>query len=234
MTKKRFLLLTVLIFTIGSSFLLSFCSASSEWSQTYGGNADDEANSVIQTSDQGYLLVGYTNSSGSHDAWLVKTDSSGIMQWNKTYGGVNDDEAFSAIETNGGYTIGGWTSSTGAGNPHFWLFKIDKSGNVLIDKTYGEGSTSKAYCLIQTVDGGYVLAGQKTGTDFLVIKTDSNGNTQWEKTYEGPNSNIQHNSIPGIKSIVQTDDNGFVMVGQFSDSSGRLTQLFKIDSSGND
>jgi hypothetical protein len=94
---------------------------------------------LVQTSDGGYALAGYTNSSGagSYDFWLVKTDSAGNALWNKTYGGTNDDEAAALVQTSdGGYALAGYTNSYGAGGFDFWLVKTDvESGLAWIDST---------------------------------------------------------------------------------------------------
>ena len=106
-------------------------SPSIGWHQTYGGTGNEEVHSVIQTSDGGYALAGWTSSFGAseYDFWLVKTDSSGNVQWNKTYGGSGHDEAYSVIQTSdGGYAITGDTWSFGAYD--FWLVKTDEFGVV--------------------------------------------------------------------------------------------------------
>ncbi len=167
---------------------------STYWNKTYGGAGDDEAANVIQTSDGGYAIIGSENSfgAGSYDGWLVKTDSAGVMQWNKTYGGTGDDEASSIVQTSdGGYAIAGYTNTASAsGNFHGWLVKTDASGNMLWNKTYGGTDIEYLYSVAQTNDGGYALAGATTsfgagGTDFWLVKTDSEGNMLWEQTYGG-------------------------------------------------
>src|SRR5208337_5095326 len=92
-------LLAIFITTLCTPF---GAAATTGWSQTYGGSGDDEAYSLIQTSDGGYALAGFTNSSGagSYDFRLVKTNSTGSMTWSQTYGGTGDDEAYSVIQTN--------------------------------------------------------------------------------------------------------------------------------------
>jgi len=98
------------------------------WNQTYGGGKDDWSHTVVQTSDGGYALAGYTNSygAGRRDFWLVKTDSTGNAVWNQTYGGTDDDEAQSVVQTSdGGYALAGSTLSYGAGSSDFWLVKSE-------------------------------------------------------------------------------------------------------------
>ena len=175
----------------GSSTL----GSSAKWNKTYGGMADDEAYSVVQTVDGGYAIVGHTYSFGvgNGDFWLVKTDANGNAQWSKTYGGVNYDHAHSVIQTDdGGYAIAGYTYSYGYGvpaSPDLWLVKIDANGNMEWNKTYG--GTRQDFSdggLVETSDGGYALAGFTYSfgggaSDFWLVKTDSSGNQQWSKTY---------------------------------------------------
>ena len=133
-----------------------------EWNKTYGGANSEVARSVIQTSDGGYLLAGQTQSfgAGGTDFWLVKTDSMGNMEWNKTYGGTKNDIAFSVVETSdGGYVLTGRTNSFGLGIADFWLIKVDSSGDHQWNKTYGGTGVDAARCVVQTSDGGYILAG---------------------------------------------------------------------------
>ena len=103
------------------------------FSKTYGGSDDEQANSVIQTSDGGYAIAGWTDSYGNgyYNFWLVKTDSQGNQQWTQTYGASGDSEAYSVVQTSdGGYALAGFTNSTGAGIYSFWLVKTDSKGNM--------------------------------------------------------------------------------------------------------
>jgi hypothetical protein len=126
-----------------------------------------------------------------HDFWLVKTDSSGNKQWDKTFGGTDWDEAHSVQQTSdGGYILAGETNSYGAGSCDFWLVKTDSNGNKQWDKTFGGIDHDKAVSVQQTSDGGYILAGETYSygagsRDFWLVKTDSNGNKQWDKTFGG-------------------------------------------------
>jgi hypothetical protein len=194
------------------------------WNKTYGGTDGEGAVSVVQTVDGGYALAGSTTSfgAGANDFWLVKTDSAGTMMWNKTYGGTNIDIASSMVQTlDGGYALVGYTRSFGAGNEDFWLVKTDSSGAMQWNKTYGGTSDDPASSLVQTLDGGYALAGDTVsfGTvgvesmisrDFWLVKTDSDGTVQWSKTYGGEG---QDSAI----SLVQTSDGGLALAG-YTDS----------------
>jgi hypothetical protein len=155
-----------------------------QWSHTYGGTGDEDAYNLIQTADLGYALVGQTTSfgAGAQDLYFVKTDSSGNMQWNKTYGGTADEWGHGVIQTsNGQYVIVGTTFSFGAGSGDVWLIWTDVLGNVLQDKLYGGTAGENCWCLIQSDDGGYVIAGmtQSLGAgdwDSWLIKADAAGN----------------------------------------------------------
>jgi len=207
-----------------------------DWTKTYGGLNSESANCVIQTSDGGYALAGYTYSlgAGSSDFWLIKTDASGSVEWNKTYGKGSSETAYSVVQTgDGGYALAGYTGSFGAGGSDFWLIKTDSLGNWQWNKTYGGSGNDFAYSMVQTIDGGYALAGhtQSQGaglSDFWLVKTDSLGNAQWSKTYGGASNDIAH-------SVTRTGDGGYAIAGrtQSFGAGGNDFWLIKTDSLGN-
>lgn len=152
-----------------------------QWDQTYDSSNSDFFNSLVQTADGGYALIGYSNSSNtnSDDYTLIKTNSLGVMEWNKTYGGSNLEEAFSGVQTSdGGYALTG-VKVTDEGYGNAWLIKTDSEGNLLWNQTYGESADSVLYSIIQISDDGYVLAGytnsSSTGQDVWLVRTDQNG-----------------------------------------------------------
>ena len=189
-------------------------SGNVEWNQTYGGVQDDRAYSLVETSDGGYALIGITESfgSGSYDFWLVKTDENGNAEWNKTYGGAGDDIAHSLVVTSdGGYALAGFTHSFGLGFYNFWLVKTDENGNIMWNQTYGERGYNQAYSLIETSDGGFAVAGYTNSydpddDDFLLVKTDSFGNVEWNQTYGGTEYEVAF-------SLIATPDGGYTMAG---------------------
>jgi hypothetical protein len=207
-----------------------------QWSKTYGGWDNDWASALVQTTDGGYALAGATHSfgAGSSDFWLVKTDASGNMQWSKTYGGADTDYASALVQTtDGGYALAGFTNSFGAGSSDFWLVKTDASGNMQWSKTYGGTGDDYAWALVQTTDGGYALAGATdsfgAGRDnFWLVKTDANGNMQWNKAYGGTGDD-------DARALVHTTDGGYALTGYTRSLGASVADfwLVKTDASGN-
>ena len=181
----------------------------------YPSGVDDHARSLTQTSDGGYVLAGHMQPPNDtyHHAYIVKVDASGNMQWNKTYAGAYTDEAHDILQaSDGGYVVAGMTSPTNASN-RFWVFKVDASGNLQWNKTYGGPYNDNAWSLVQTSDGGYAIAGYNASIgDALLVRTDSNGNQIWSKTYGGPGNDTAN-------SVVEASDGGYVLAGS-TDSYG--------------
>jgi hypothetical protein len=207
-----------------------------EWEKTYGGNFEDWGNQIIQTYDNGYILVGNTNSfgAGDFDAWLIKTDELGNNQWMKTYGGSFDDKGGCINHTSdGGYIIAGTTCSYGAGEDDIWLVKIDALGNEQWNKTFGGSDREWSHSILQTSDGGYSIIGgtRSFGAgdwDVWLIKTDSLGNEQWNNTYGGE-------GMDAGGWGEQTSDGGYIITGwtsSFGDINGDVW-LIKTDALGN-
>lgn len=149
------------------------------WNQTYGDLSHNILSTLVQTSDGGYALFGFSSlDSANEDFMTVKTDASGVLEWVKTYGGLNIEEAFSGIQTTDGnyVTVGVTSTSTGIGNA--WMVKTDADGNMLWNQTYGGENESVLYSIVQADDGGYVAVGYTNSSatlDFWMIKTDENG-----------------------------------------------------------
>ena len=221
-------------------------SGTMQWSQHYGGTGQDYATNVVQTSDGGYAVVGYTDSEefasptdSSIYSWLfIRTDSSGNKIWNLTFYEPNaDDRPCAIIQTHpdGGFAIAGRSA---LGGDKFWLLKLDSSGNTQWSQKYwgGPGTSAEPSSLIQTSDGGYAVAGYynpgNDNTDFWLVKTDSSGTPTWNQTYGGQYTDI-------AKCVVQTSDGGYALAGDtylFSGSNGPYNEprflLVKTDSSG--
>ena len=135
------------------------------WTRTYGGSSGEEAFSVQQTSDQGFVIAGYTTSfgAGNQDFYVVRTDASGNTIWARTYGGYEHDYAKCVKETpDGGFIIVGSTASFGAGFTDCYIVRTDASGDTLWTKTYGGYDDERAHSVDLTSDGGYIVGGHTT------------------------------------------------------------------------
>jgi len=239
-----------------------------QWDKRFGGNDYDELYSMHQTFDHGYIFGGLSYSGnngdksqprwGGDDFWVVKTDSQGIKQWDKRFGGTDFDELFSLSQTaDGGYILGGWSSSFISGdktqNPRgtydYWIVRVSPSGAKLWDRRYGGNDYDILYSILQTIDGGFLLSGSTSsgnngditqasagGNDFWIVKCDSLGNKLWDKRFGGSGDDI-------LSSSIQTNDGGYILAGYSnSGAGGDKTQntwgandywIIKIDSAGN-
>ncbi|MCX6353558.1 MAG: C25 family cysteine peptidase [Candidatus Aureabacteria bacterium] len=154
------------------------------WARTFGGSNYDNANSIQQTSDGGYIVAGYTNSygAGDYDFLILKLDSSGNQIWARTLGGSNDEYAFSIQQTSdGGYTMAGFTESYGAGSSGLLILKLDSSGNQTWARSIESSDDDYPSSIQQTSDGGYIAAGETESYgagnhDLIILKLDSSGN----------------------------------------------------------
>ncbi len=231
-----------------------------QWQRCLGGSGYDEANSIRQTADGGYIVAGITNSNdgnvsgnhGSEDFWLVKIDNVGNIQWQKCLGGSSYDEANSIRQTaDGGYIVAGITNSNDGnvsgnhGSEDFWLVKIDNVGNIQWQKCLGGSSYDLAFSVQQTIDEGYIVAGITNSNDgnvsgnhghedFWVVKIDNVGDIKWQKCLGGSNND-------DAISIQQTPDEGYIVAGLTYSNDGDVSGnhgdadswLVKIDCIGN-
>ncbi|WP_422858317.1 hypothetical protein ACOKFD_13025 [Flagellimonas sp. S174] len=213
-----------------------------DWVQSFGGSGEDTAQSIIQTSDGGYAVLGFTNSTDGdlagkslnvNDYWLLKFDVDGNLQWNKTYGGSKDDRGQSVIQTNdGGYAIVGYAMSDdgdGSNNEGFhdnWILRLDASGTILWEKSFGFSGHDHSYDVVQTSDGGFFFSGfldvtssegeGNTGKspyltrhgvgEFWGTRLDANGDLIWRRYFGGTNNDRSF-------GVVEANDGGLVMVG---------------------
>ena len=206
------------------------------WGRSYGGDRPDGGNWVDRTSDGGYIVAGYTVSfgHGHRDIYLIRVDSLGDSLWAKTYGGESSDEAFSVQQTiDKGFIIAGRTYSFGEGMADIYLIKVNRNGDTVWTRTYGGRSTDWSNSVRQTTDGGYIIVGGTYSfgsgfTDVYLIKIDGKGKVVWEKTFGGKSSDVG-------KSIQQTSDGGFIIVGSTWVKDRRNYDLYiiKTDYSGN-
>jgi len=209
------------------------------WSKTYGTVLDERNylgsgnQKIIQLSNGDFVIEGYTNFSGTWKALLIRIDSSGNLLWAKTYGGDKNDWARSVVSTSdGGFVVAGETTSFGAVNSDFLVFKVDSSGNISWARTFGGSGDDWANSVAQTSEGGFIVSGATNSfgvakDDALIIKLSSSGDVQWAKTFGGID-------VDWAFPLIQTSDGGFAVAGETGSFGAGNSDFFitKIDPSG--
>ncbi|MRI00998.1 hypothetical protein GH721_10705 [Kriegella sp. EG-1] len=239
-----------------------------QWSKTYGGSGEDIGQSILQTSDGGYALTGYaqsadgdgSNNEGYHDNWIIRLDNQGAILWEKSFGFSGHDHSYDIIETeDGGLFFAGFLDITAAredgfaekgefltrhGVGEFWGTKLDIDGNVEWRKYFGGTNNDRAYGVVNSLDGGFVMAGFTESTDydvsinrgsydFWVVKVDRDGNFVWERAFGGT-------GIDRAYDIINTSDGGYAITGHTLSDDLDVTKnngesdiwLIKIDGNG--
>ncbi|MBD3581323.1 T9SS type A sorting domain-containing protein [Flavobacterium selenitireducens] len=215
------------------------------WQKSFGGSGIDLLQSIKLTTDGGFLLAGTSNSpksddkkedcKGDNDYWVIKLDAGGGEQWQRTIGGFGSDVLISAIQTkDGGVLLGGTSSSDANGDKSakskgatdIWLVRLDNSGIIKWQRTYGGRHEDELRSMIQSVDGGFLLgaysfsseSGDKISKcngagDFWILKLDDAGEMVWQKTYGGAKDDQ-------LKVVIQTSDGHYIAAGNSVSGSG--------------
>lgn len=214
-------------------------SGTIEWSKLYGGTEDDKGYDITQTADNGFMVVGWTDSydgdvtghhgTNSSDMWVLKLSSSGSIDWNKCYGGTSDDEGAAIAKTQSGdYIIAGTTYSYdgdvsgnhGTYESDFWIIKINSTGTLLNQLCVGGAGYEEGINMIVTADDGCVVAGRTSstdltsigyhgGSDMLVAKITSSITLDWAKCYGG-------SETEEANAVVQLNDGSYAVLGYSS------------------
>ena len=210
-----------------------------EWQKVLKTDRFEHGYSVQQSSDGGYVIVGKTTQiTRLDDIIFIKVDANGNKTYEKTFGGAKYDIGHHIQQTtDSGYVIVGETQSFGTGdvnpwgdtNSDVWVIKIDSSGNVQWNKTYGGNHSQIGHTIEETSDGGYIIVGT-SGIGVYLLKIDTDGNEIWRKIFENEHVNS------GARDVKETSDGGFI-IGGYTDSylysSGSYDGwLIKTDSSG--
>jgi uncharacterized delta-60 repeat protein len=216
-------------------FLVESTAMINSMIRAIGGTNYDDAYSIQQTSDGGYIVAGWTTSfgAGNIDFLIIKLDSSGNIQWSRAIGGTGNDYVYSIQQTSdGGYIVAGYTYSFGTGGDVL-IIKLNSSGTIQWSRAIGGTNEDAAYSIQQTSDGGYIVAGYTKSfgagnDDVLIIKLNSSGNIQWSRAIGGTNEDAAY-------SIQQTSDGGYIVAGytrSFGAGSYYHTLIIKLNSSG--
>jgi hypothetical protein len=222
-------------------------SGALEWEKTLGGSGYDLMSSIEQTADGGYILAGFTNSTdgdittankGIYDLWVLKLNALGTIQWQNTYGGSLVDQAQCISQTNdGGYIITGMSSSNNGdvtgnhGADDSWILKINGSGTIEWQRTFGGGGNEYGYKIRQTTDGGYIFVGinSENGYDYSIAKFNSVGASQWSMLMGGSGfdwaTDIQQSSDGGYIVSGDTDSTNMDVVGNHGATDAWIVKL---------
>ncbi|MCU0347557.1 MAG: hypothetical protein MUC59_11485, partial [Saprospiraceae bacterium] len=233
-----------LLFLIAFSFssILVCSQPIIQWQKSFGGSSDDFVHSIQSVNDGGYIAIGgslsndgdVTGNHGGFDCWVVKLTENGSLQWQKSLGGLNNDVAYSIQQTNdGGYIIAGLSESNDGdvsgnyGDRDYWIIKLSEAGNIQWERNLGGSWGDEAWSIIQTNEGGYIVAGvsdsqdgEVTGNhgneDIWIVKLTELGEVQWQKSFGGSGEDYAN-------SIQQTSDGGYIVAGMSSSYNGDVS-----------
>lgn len=188
------------------------------WANNYGGEGFTHGTFADQTDDGGYIACGYSQPemAGAYKIVALKTDATGNLIWSKKFGGhqFSTYQAYRVHQTtDGGFIICGYAAPEIAGPRAAFLIKTDAVGDTLWTRAYPGNRDSFGYCVEQTSDGGYIMSGQARDSldvdimDVLLVKTNTEGDTLWTRTFGGANEEIGY-------AVKQTPDGGYVVAGQ--------------------
>ena len=234
--KRALIVGLIYLLIISSVLAKNVTTSDDGWMRTFGGAGEDVGTSVQETNDGGYIITGSTTSHKKNIAyswlikasrigeiWLIKTDPEGNSIWEKTFGGLGKDIGFAVEQTkDDGYIVAGATKPQMIGDYDIWLIKTDSEGDLKWDTIFGGRGNDWPNAIQETTAGGYIITG---GTEsygaginnaFLVktplnanlwlIKTDSEGNSVWDRTFGGP-------GFDEGSSIQETADGGYIITG---------------------
>jgi hypothetical protein len=221
-------------------------TGSIEWQKTLGGSSGDNlsTSTIIQVRDGGFIVGGTTYSTngdvsfnhGAGDAWVVKLTPAGTIVWEKTFGGSGYESLTSIVETkDSNYVFAGTATSNNGdvsgthGNIDIWVAKINKTGTLQWQKAIGGSNGEYSAKIIQANDGGYTIVGNTGSTDgdvtynrgqgdLWVVKLNSTGNLDWQKTYGGSNADYGF-------WITQQADNTYVISGSTESLDGDVASF---------
>jgi gliding motility-associated-like protein len=206
-----------------------------QWQKCLGGINDEDAWSVKQVADGGYIVGGRSKSNegdvtgnhGNEDYWIVKLTNTGGIEWQKSLGGSNIDWANSVLQaTDGGYIVGGSSRSadgnisahhSNSGWEDYWIVKLSSTGTLEWEKSLGGNYNDMAFSVAHTPDGGYIIAGYSESIDgditchtinedYWIVKINNTGNIQWQKVVGGK-------SVDKAYSVAPAPDGGYIVTG---------------------
>jgi hypothetical protein len=204
-----------------------------QWERSYGASATWEVGyDIRQTVDGGYIIAGthLQAGAGARDVVMVKIAQDGAIEWQKTYGGTADDYGYSVVQTkDGGYAVGGYTQSVGAGRQDMLVMKTSATGAVLWARALGGSDRDFGYSVAEDANGNIIVGGYarsfgEVNGDVLVAKFDENGNSNWVKTFG--------NSTFDFANHLTTLPNGDIVVAGATSGDKTNATFIRLNASG--
>jgi hypothetical protein len=195
------------------------------WAKTYVvSEVKDYLYGVDETAEGGFIITGTFLANGESYVWLIRTTVDGDVIWDKKFNRNGMGNGVSVQQTSdNGFIIGAESSDI---NFRLWVLKIDNQGNMIWNKTYGVIRGTYISSVKQTSDNGFIICGyigkRLLMTNGLLIKTDSEGNKEWSRTYSG----LGHG---GFFSVEQTTDGGYILGGDSCSCLGFVIDFFNSD-----
>lgn len=206
-----------------------------QWSKYYGGSFTDTPRGIVETDEGNFIIVGssdskdvdVSNNKGTYDFWIIKIDAVGKLIWEKNFGGKEIDEARGIVKSeDGNYLVVGDTRSSDGnitnqkGAADVWVIKINESGNLLWQKSYGGSSFDVARSISKTKNNQFIIAGSSRSSDIDVkinqgqndvwmLKIDNNGQLLWQKSVGGTEIDFGYDAV-------ELKNGNIVVVGESS------------------
>jgi|GEM_PF-2093437 len=198
--------------------IVSIATAFAGWERTYGGAFRDDAYSIIQATDGGFIVTGKTESLGFGSdgysvIYLFKINESGDIQWSNTFGdSLKSSRGDVLLNMSDGYVLGGTAFQAGYSYSDFLLMKFTDSGDSVLTNYYGGIANETLKDMIHTSDNAFLMVGQTTSFgaggngDAYIVKADTEGTALWEYLF-GETGNQDY-----ANSVIETSDGGFIIV----------------------
>lgn len=209
------------------------------WERTYGfeEGKTDYGNALVETDNGDFIWIGTTQKDNistpglNSDMRVVRSNQLGNLIWDFLFGGEGNDFGNKVITQNNEYLMVGAKGSTFSNNGDIFLVKINNNGEEIWNKVYGGEADENAFDIIATNDNGYIIAGYTFSygngkSDIFLVKTDINGNMEWESAIGGQGDDE-------AKSIIQTADGGYLVVGTIQFENNTMISLIKTNTFGN-
>lgn len=213
------------------------------WHKMFYGDGQVYSNAlghdIDEASDGGFIAAGQiVGTETATEFWVIKLSAGGVLEWEKTFGGSSQDYGRAIQSTaDGGCIVAGesYSSDWGFGSYDAWVLKLDSSGSIEWQNTYGGGGIDNVQDIYANPDGSFVICGYTESSsagysDLWVLKGNTAGEIEWETTLGGYDGD-------SARSVRRTSDGGYIVAGNTSTyrnygAGGSDAWVVKLSSSG--